>query len=101
MSFFEITMLLCFGAAWPVSIYKSWVARTTAGKSVIFLLIVLLGYLAGIAHKLLYSPDPVIWFYVLNASLVLVDILVYYRNALIMKRLGPASACIVSAPEER
>ncbi len=76
-------MLLCFGAAWPVSIYRSYKARTTAGKSVVFLLIVLAGYVSGVIHKLLYSRDFVIWFYVANGTLVLVDILVYFRNAAI------------------
>ena len=73
-------MLLCFGAAWPVSIYKSYVSKTTAGKSVIFLYIVLLGYLAGIIHKLLYMPDIVISLYAINSFMVLLDIFMYYRN---------------------
>lgn len=80
MSIFEIIMLLCFGAAWPVSICKSYVSRTTAGKSVIFLYIVLSGYLAGIIHKLLYTPDIVTSLYVINGFMVLIDILIYYRN---------------------
>jgi hypothetical protein len=33
MSVFEIAMLVCFGAAWPVSIYKSLKTRAVAGKS--------------------------------------------------------------------
>lgn len=76
-------MLLCFGAAWPVSIYKSYVSRTTAGKSVIFLYIVLLGYLAGIIHKLLYKPDVVTSLYIVNGFMVLIDIIIYYRNRMI------------------
>jgi len=88
MSYFEIAMLLCFGAAWPVSIHRSYVSRTTAGKSVVFLFIVLTGYLAGITHKLLYSNDFVIWFYIVNAGLVMVDILVYFRNGLTTARAG-------------
>lgn len=80
MSVFEIVMLLCFGAAWPFSIYKSYVSGTTSGKSVVFLFVVLAGYIAGIIHKLLYNPDFVTWFYAANAFLVCVDILVYMRN---------------------
>jgi hypothetical protein len=82
-------MLLCFGAAWPVSIYKSYTSRTTAGKSVVFLFIVLAGYAAGIVHKLLHSRDAVIWFYILNSVLVAVDILVYFRNRLLVLRARP------------
>jgi len=80
MSSFEIIMLICFGAAWPVSIYKSYTSRTTAGKSVIFLIIVLIGYMAGILHKTLNDLDFVVWLYVLNATMVSVDILLYFRN---------------------
>jgi len=43
MSVFEAIMLICFGAAWPLSIYKSYVSRTTAGKSVIFLYVIFAG----------------------------------------------------------
>jgi len=80
MSIFEIAMLFCFGFAWPFSIYKSYRARTNTGKSVIFLYIVLLGYLAGILHKLFYSFDLVVVLYVINGLMVLTDILLYYRN---------------------
>jgi hypothetical protein len=85
MSVFEAVMMICFGAAWPVSIYKSWVSRTCAGKSVIFLYIVLIGYAAGLTHKLLYSRDWVIILYILNGLMVLVDILLYYRNLRLWK----------------
>ncbi|MDF2523197.1 MAG: hypothetical protein K0R31_838 [Clostridiales bacterium] len=80
MSIFEIGMLLCFGAAWPVSIYKSYTSRKTSGKSVAFLYIVIVGYISGIIHKVLYSPDPVIILYVLNCIMVSTDIVLYYRN---------------------
>lgn len=79
-------MLLCFGAAWPVSIYKSYVSGTTAGKSVIFLIIVLIGYIAGILHKVFNSLDFVIWLYVMNAAMVSIDILLYVRNRMLSAR---------------
>ena len=44
-------MLICFGAAWPFSIYKSLKSKSTAGKSLIFLIVVEVGYIAGIIHK--------------------------------------------------
>lgn len=80
MSPFEIGMLVCFGSAWPFSIYRSWKSRTTAGKSIIFLWVVLVGYICGIAHKMLYNYDGVVFFYALNALLVLIDIAIYFRN---------------------
>jgi len=80
MSFFEILMLVCFGAAWPFSIYKSYTSRKNNGKSVIFLFVVVVGYIAGIFHKLFYSYDPVIFLYGLNGVMVSVDIALYFRN---------------------
>lgn len=80
LGLFEMGMLLCFGAAWPVSIYKSWTSRRNSGKSLGFLVVVFLGYISGILHKLTASFDYVIFFYILNAALVMTDILVYLRN---------------------
>lgn len=80
MSIFEAIMLICFGAAWPFSIYKSWKSRQNGGKSVVFLYIVIAGYVSGMIHKILYSRDAVIYLYALNALMVITDILLYYRN---------------------
>jgi hypothetical protein len=85
MSIFEIIMLLCFGAAWPLSIYKSYVSRRTNGKSVLFLVIIMAGYVSGIIHKLIYSYDIVIYLYMLNAVMVSIDIILFFRNRKIEK----------------
>ena len=87
MSIFEVLMLICFGAAWPFSIYKSWKSRACAGKSVIFLYIVLIGYAAGVMHKLLYNRDWVVALYALNGLMVLIDILVFYNNARLSRKM--------------
>ena len=77
----EAVMLLCFAAAWPASIIKSWTCRTRKGKSLFFLLIILIGYIAGIAKVLVgngaaYMLIP----YTFNTALVACDIMLYYRN---------------------
>ena len=77
MSVFEAVMLICFGAAWPASIYKSYVSRTTAGKSLAFLAIVFIGYLAGITHKVMHDLDGVMLLYILNSVMVFADIMLY------------------------
>ncbi len=95
-SIFEIIMLVCFGAAWPFSIYRSYKSRSNAGKSVLFLFVVLTGYIAGALHKIFYSFDAVIYLYILNGALVLVDILLYYRNSRLMRdesKPGEAAEC--------
>ncbi|MFA7383658.1 MAG: hypothetical protein WC001_09420 [Desulfurivibrionaceae bacterium] len=80
MSIFEIVMLVCFGAAWPFSLHRSYRARSNVGKSLFFLGVVFLGYLSGILHKIFFSPDPVIWLYILNGIMVAGDICLYFRN---------------------
>ena len=80
MSLFEVGMLVCFGLAWPLNIYKSLTSRSTSGKSVFFLLVVWVGYVFGITHKIFYSNDIVLWLYVLNLTMVSFDIFLFFRN---------------------
>jgi hypothetical protein len=42
---------------------------------------VLVGYGAGILHKIFYNMDWVILFYLLNAVMVAVDMVLYFRNS--------------------
>lgn len=80
MSVFEAIMLICFGAAWPFSIYESYTSRDNAGKSLGFMIIILIGYLSGIIHKVFFYYDLVILLYVINSIMVAIDILLYFRN---------------------
>ncbi len=73
-------MLLCFGAAWPQNIHKSWTARTAKGKSLSFLLTIEVGYICGMINKVLYSRDIVIFFYMLYFIMVGIDVALYFRN---------------------
>ncbi|KMT21846.1 hypothetical protein [Clostridium cylindrosporum] len=80
MSIFEALMLICFGAAWPPSIYKSLTSKSTSGKSLTFLIIVMLGYICGILNKIFYHFDYVIFLYILNLIMVFADSCIYLRN---------------------
>lgn len=80
MSIFEILMLVCFGAAWPFSIYRSATSKSVAGKSPVFLLILLIGYVFGMLHKLFYNYDIVLYLYLLNFIMVSIDFILYLRN---------------------
>ncbi len=80
MSIFEIIMLVCFGAAWPVSIYKLWKTKSSGGKSKLFLSIIILGYLAGILNKIYYNMDAVLWLYVINTIMVSTDLCLVIKN---------------------
>ncbi len=79
---YEAIMLLCFGAAWPFAIVRSWRARTSKGKSVPFLFVILAGYAAGIMNKITLGQchDPVLGLYVLNVLMVGLDVALYFRN---------------------
>ncbi|MBN2364278.1 hypothetical protein JXL83_09115 [candidate division WOR-3 bacterium] len=77
---FEGVMLVCFGSAWPFSIWKSFSSKNNEGKSLPFLWIIFIGYLCGITHKILAVPDKITFLYALNALMVLTDITLFYRN---------------------
>jgi hypothetical protein len=83
---FEIIMLLCFGAAWPASIAKSYTSKTTKGKSLLFLSLLLIGYVAGMINKIINGIDYVLYFYILNFIMVGTDILLYMRNSMLEKK---------------
>jgi uncharacterized membrane protein len=76
--FLESGMLVAFGCAWPANILHTLRHKSTQGKSLVFLMIVLVGYLFGIAAKILGdSINFVLLFYVLNLAMVTCDILLY------------------------
>ena len=93
---FEIIMVVSFGASWPFNVIKSYKARTTKGKSLLFLCLIFFGYIAGITSKFLnkaYMNDfsskwYVLVFYILNLLMVGTDLIIYARN----KRLDRLSA---------
>ena len=80
MSLFEIGMLIGFGVAWPVNIYKSVKSKTAAGRSLVFQWAIIFGYICGIIHKILCSNDIVLYFYILNLTMVSIDTILCYRN---------------------
>ena len=84
----EIIMVVSFGASWPLNVMKSYKARTAKGKSISFLCLIFFGYIAGIASKLMNEAYMaafsekwyVLFFYVLNAVMVSIDLCLYFRN---------------------
>ena len=82
----EIAMLICFGFSWPLNVIKSYKARTAKGKSLPFLLLIITGYIAGIASKFVNPAFDfadkwyVLFFYFLNLIMVSLDVVMYVRN---------------------
>ena len=84
-------MIICFGLSWPISIRKSWVARTAKGKSLFFEVFICIGYVFGIIRKFLLISEAngeplgflfyLAWlFYFINLISILIDIALYFRN---------------------
>ena len=92
----EIVMIVSFGASWPLNVMKSYKARTTKGKSLMFLCFILFGYVAGITSKFIneaYMADfaskwYVLVFYILNFLMVSADLVLYFRNRALDKKAG-------------
>lgn len=78
---FEVIMLLCFAAAWPANIYKAYHARTAVGTSLPFMIIIEVGYVCGMLNKLVNDDiNYVMAFYIFDFVLVLIGVVVYFRN---------------------
>jgi hypothetical protein len=76
---FEVMMLCCFGCSWPFAIAKTIRTKMVKGKSIVFIVLVFIGYVSGTVSKLVGKFDHVIWFYVLNGSMVFTEIVLYCR----------------------
>lgn len=82
MQLFEFIMLLCFGASWPISVYKSIRSGSTKGKSVFFIIAIIIGYISGIIGKILNGQlTYVLVLYCLNLLVVSVDLVLYFINS--------------------
>lgn len=82
----EALMVICFGISWPLNIWKSYHARTAKGKSLPFVVLIFSGYVFGILSKMILLGEQqkvsvwVLAVYVLNAVMVLIDFVLYFRN---------------------
>lgn len=82
----EATMIILFGISWPFNLFKSIKSKTTKGKSLLFLILIDIGYIAGITSK--FFSTTFVWatdwwifvIYVINFSFVTADLIVYFIN---------------------
>jgi hypothetical protein len=89
VQFFEALMIISFGVSWPANIIKSYRVRTAKGKSILFLALILTGYLCGIAAKIFSGTiNYVFIFYAINVFMVTADIVLYFRNRALDRRAG-------------
>ena len=82
----EATMLIMFGISWPFNLMKSIRSRSTKGKSLLFLILIDVGYVAGITSKFfsttfVWSTDWWVFaIYVINFLFVSADLIMYFIN---------------------
>ena len=77
----EVLMLILFGLSWPFNLATSWRSRPARGKSVLFEIVIILGYLCGIAGKFLGdNVTYVVAFYVVDIAMVSTDLALTLRN---------------------
>ena len=78
----EFGMLFAFGFSWPFAIAKTWRTKKVDGKSPAFMVIVIIGYLLGIAAHLVEGSKLWLCFvYLADMALVSVDLTLYCRYA--------------------
>lgn len=86
-SIFETVMLLCFGFSWPMNLIKAYNAKTAKGTSLPFILLIIIGYVAGITAKIVTGQtNYVLAAYVLNLAIVLLNLVIYFRNSTFDKK---------------
>ena len=80
-SILETTMLVCFGCSWPLNLIKAYKAKTAKGTSLLFILLIITGYIAGICAKLISNQiNYVLIAYFFNLVVVSLNLAVYFRN---------------------
>ena len=85
----ETVMLVCFGLSWPVNVWKNIRARSAKNMSLPFILLICLGYVAGICAKLIAgNTGYVLAVYGINLAIVSVNIVVYGINRRYDKNKG-------------
>lgn len=80
----EAIMLICFGCSWPMNLVKNYRCRSAKGMSLPFILLLIIGYIAGISAKLINGITVhnlfVFIVYLINLMMVTANLFVYFRN---------------------
>mgnify|MGYP004454559411 FL=1 len=80
----ETAMLICFGCSWPINLVKNYKCRSAKAMSLPFILLLMIGYIAGICAKFIIGVNAhnayVLVVYLLNLAMVTANLFVYFRN---------------------
>ena len=81
MQIFEFIMLACFGLSWPISVYKSIKSKSTQGKSVVFIVAIIIGYISGVIGKIVNNQlTYVLIIYCFNLIVITIDLVLFFIN---------------------
>jgi hypothetical protein len=86
----ESAMMVTFGLAWPANILNSLRVKSSRGRTPVFLIIIIIGYVLGLSSKL-FAPrglNYVALFYFINLVMVSVDLVLYFRYKALDRRRG-------------
>lgn len=78
----EFFMLFTFGFSWPFAIVKTYRAKRVDGKSPMFAILVILGYVGGVCARLLDGNPRNDWLafvYAVDMALVATDLALYFH----------------------
>jgi len=82
MQIFEFIMLACFGLSWPISVYKSIKSKSTQGKSLVFIIAIIIGYVSGIIGKIVNKQLTYVFIiYCFNLIIVSIDLILFFINS--------------------
>ncbi|MDR2455175.1 MAG: hypothetical protein LBE49_01080, partial [Deltaproteobacteria bacterium] len=86
----ESAMMVTFGLAWPANILNSLRVKSSRGRTPVFLIIIIIGYMLGLTSKF-FAPQGlnyVALFYSINLVMVSVDLSLYFRYRALDRRRG-------------
>ena len=77
----EAIMMICFGLSWPMALVKNIRAKSAKGMSLPFILLIISGYVAGTIAKVISDNITyVLIVYLLNLTIVTMNLMVYFYN---------------------
>lgn len=83
----EAIMMICFGLSWPMALVKNIRAKSAKGMSLPFILLIISGYVAGTIAKIISDNITyVLIVYLLNLTIVTMNLMVYFYNRRLDKK---------------
>ena len=89
----EAIMMICFGLSWPMALVKNIRAKSAKGMSLPFILLIISGYVAGTIAKIISDNITyVLIVYLLNLTIVTMNLMVYFYNRRLDRKNEQATA---------